>query len=346
MPKRSEFWFDSNGLNLNAAHSVNSAAHVEAITAFLLSAESLVPEMLEELRDISPFYTPTVGRTLWSWWPPEEWWKLLAKVDNEECHWFYSALSKWANKYHLDEDATGTLAYLHMSIRAIGSYVMGVMWENDLPAEFFAANAKIPEEVNGFTEGKMRLALQKALMASKKSNHPKLSLAHGIDFTPALSRAFFEDQYPFKFIPTFQDVRSHIKKSNRHKLDSEEVIASSFSPEAPINQRRRAAFDPQRDDWDDFENAVDELFEDYKQQYKNQIHEWRRQSKYEVERLKTKREHFEWFVLFHIRGMSYEEISQFLLDQDIDGDIGAAPDTIRKQIPLIASLLGISSKHF
>lgn len=285
----------------------NSIPHYQSVQRFLEAVEKLAPEVIDDLYDIAPLYKKMCAlATQKDTENSDE--RFQAEVNT------YAAIFDWAKKYRLIDDDCRQLLYFEIAARALEVYCN--------PEKYEWYFTKLIKTKKGW---KLELSDKPFIKLSDKVEHP----VNNTESYSTLHKA-----YPFVFMPSGSLTIA--------QLDGEKEFlqkAESYEDPHDIHGEDAAdSWDPCLESWSDFEERIDTFYVLYKAAYKKRMELAYQQAGYETIGEKRKGEHFEWFVLYQVKGWELAKVADYI--EANDGAV-VGEDTIYKAVKGIAELVGL-----
>lgn len=312
---------------------MNNYQH-QALSHFLRTAESLVPELIDDLAKIIPLYTKTEEeyedketRTFLDEW------SVLRDANKDHKSQLIplrEVLLQWVRRYNLIEEEKEDSIFLEIALWAIPSL------------------RNYPESIE------KKKTLYKKLGRAIPINFPKWSITEVVYFEDESdtiklaenNESFTFDKYmPFIFTPSSENIHQYKIVKRDDELGDFENIKDDYKWDvmAAFNGEKENIFgyngygwDPRMYTWNEFEKKLDAAFEKYKKLYRARTENFMRENGYVEGKEKRNLEHFDWLVRYQIQGWGIGEIADYY---SANGKI-ITEDTISKALRNTANLVG------
>lgn len=310
----------------------------ESITYFLRVAESLEPQLVNDLDLIVPIYTKAEkvhdekqqGKSTRDFIDD---WNIIEQANgqnNPHLVELRSSIIEWCKKYNLVDDLIDNKTFLEIALWAIPDKRDYAQEIGDIKRFIKSIGKPVPQ------------------------HFPEWSITDPI---------YFEDEsetdgnikdpariFPFVYSPDYLDIhQTSIFGTELMANDYENVLVSydmdvHFALKGEKDKVKGyiigGGWDPRLETWKDFEEMLDAAYKKYKKLYKERTRLYMEKQGYVEGKTKRNKEHFEWMVRYQIQEWNIIDIADYYSNRDKI----IAEDTVRKALNNVSDLLQLKLK--
>ncbi|MGG4498442.1 hypothetical protein [Brevibacillus reuszeri] len=279
---------------------------------FLDAVEEIAPEVRSYLLTLLPLYIDAVKVLALNGNPLDDIVQIIAGSHDDEIKEIKALILReklecWAEKYRLDSNRLFILFALHF---------LREVYEYDYQKD------------------------QETMIICTR-------LSDGVTYEEHEIISDFGSKFPFLFLPLpLTEVLEKLNIKGRKDPRYRDIISNAESYESPLTDEKKnmLAWHPTEDTWTEFNNLLNQMFENYKRAYRQRTEEYLEKHGYKADKLKREAIHYRWIAEYQILGKSYSEIANFYTEhanEDSKCD-GYNSDTVYRAVKDTASLIGLT----
>ncbi|MCA1025013.1 hypothetical protein LCM23_02840 [Cytobacillus kochii] len=324
-------YFHPQRKKLNHMPVFTDSYHHEAITYFLRVAETLEPQLVEDLDSIIPLYSETEktheqqrnsSRSFIDNWDIFE-----KERSNSHLIELKNAIVAWAKKYSLFQQQGDNKTFLEIALWAIPDRRDHEQDIEDRKKFYERIGTKVPAHIYVWSITNVIYFEDESEATGDKLRPDKV---FPFVFTPAL-----DNLHEFNVLNLEPEANDYENVLVNYDMDVR--FALKGDRENVKGYIIGEGWDPRIETWTEFEESVDRAYKKYKELYQLRTKLYMEKHGYIEGKQKRNKDHFEWLVRFQIQEWSVKEIADYYSK----GNIIIAEDTIRKALVSTADLIGL-----